>query len=1085
MFPAAVQAQVAAGDVISGNVYDDMGGLMMCNVVERDASNRIVAHGTTDMNGNFSFRIVNPKNKLYISYVGYETVVLPINRKVYKIQMKAANTIKEVVVKAVRKTSTSGLEIPVTEISAATQKIDMKEFEGLGITSVDEALQGRISGLDIVSNSGNLGSGTTMRLRGVSSINGNSNPLIVVNGNVYNNDASESFDFTDANEERFAELLNVNPEDIESISVLKDAAATAIWGSQGANGVIEIKTKRGQKGKTQVQYTYRMTGTWQPLGMKILNGDDYTMYLHDAYFQPRLLSNISDRNSSDYIPEINYDKTFADYEMFNNNTDWRKEVKQFGVYQQHYVSLQGGGEKARFRISGGYDTQNGTIIKNHLDRFTTRVALDYYVSDRIQVSTNFDMTYTSNKKVVRYNNEEPFGLAYLMMPNLSVYEQDAEGNNTDVFYKMPASSSSQLSDQANRANIVALQHLGKSQEKTLQLSPEFILRYDLLGTDPGSHKLQYEGQIIFDVFNNQGDSFLPRSLTNDSYLDGNVANRSSSKSYGMSTRHTLTFTPHFNNEDHSLLFLLRSWYNTGNSSSQGLGVHGLPTSAITSPLAKGINTFSSGANHWKGNNYLFQTHYAYKGKYMLDFTVRRDGSTNFGPDKRWGTFPALSGRWNISKEAFMEKVPWISMLSIRPGWGKVGNAPSRGSLYYSLYGAGANYMGQVSMQPLNIRLASLQWEDKETFNLGFDLGLFDDMITGDLSVYTQKTTRLLMYDQAIPGNSGYATLSVMNSGSMRNNGWEFNLNGNRVIKAGKFSMDFNVTFANNRNEILTMDESILEQMNDKFTHGNGQYLSRVQLKNPLGAIYGFRYKGVYQYSDYSEEEVEGVSGPNAPVVRNAEGLVVLDENGRTKPMYFDYENAQYEFKGGDAIYEDINHDGNINELDIVYLGSSLPKLNGGFGTKFRYGPWQLNVQFTYRYGNKIVNSRRMDAENMYTNNNQSRAVNWRWRKEGDVTTIPRALYNYGYNWLGSDRFVEDGSYLRLNYMQLSYAVPSETLKEWGINQLSFYLTLNNLFCLTKYSGADPDVAQGGWKAATDSGRTPRPRSFVLGATIRF
>ena len=251
-----------AGDIISGTVSDDIEPLMMANVIEIDNNRRIVAHGVTDINGNFSFKIHNPKDRIQVSYIGYQTVTLPINQKHFNIRMKSTTQIQEVVVKAVKKSQTTGLQIPVTEISVASQTIDMKEFENLGMTSVDEALQGRISGLDIVSNSGNLGAGTTMRLRGVSTIYGNANPLIVVNGNPLREDLYDAnFDYTNANEEKFAELLAVNPEDIESITVLKDAAGTAVWGSQGANGVIEIKTKRGSRGKTRVQYTFRFTGT--------------------------------------------------------------------------------------------------------------------------------------------------------------------------------------------------------------------------------------------------------------------------------------------------------------------------------------------------------------------------------------------------------------------------------------------------------------------------------------------------------------------------------------------------------------------------------------------------------------------------------------------------------------------------------------------------------------------------------------------------------------------------------------------------------------------------------------------------------
>ena len=380
-------------------------------------------------------------------------------------------------------------------------------------------------------------------------------------------------------------------------------------------------------------------------------------------------------------------------------------------------------------------------------------------------------------------------------------------------------------------------------------------------------------------------------------------------------------------------------------------------------------------------------------------------------------------------------------------------------------------------------------EKKETWNLGFDLGLFEGKYTADLSIYTQKTTDLLMGGYAIPSSSGYGSLAYKNAGSMRNNGWEFNINGNRFVKAGKFSMDFNITFANNRNEILSMDPTILETMNADFGYNNGSYLSRVQLHNPLGSIYGFRYKGVYQYTDYSEVEVKGVSGPNAPVARDANGDVILNSAGNPKDMYFDYDGKRYEFVGGDAIYEDINYDGQINELDIVYLGSSLPKLTGGFGMKFHYDRWSLNLQFNYRYGNKVVNYGRMNIENMHNNNNMSQAINWRWHNEGDLTTMPRAVTGKTkfetFNYLGSDRFVEDASFLRLNYALLSYSLPTDMLKKWGLSSLKLNLTMNNLFCITKYSGADPEVAQAGFAPAGDSSRTPRGKSFTIGLNVGF
>ena len=1075
-FSSSVAQQ--AGDIISGTVSDDFGPVMMANVVEIDAANRIVASAVTDMSGNFSFKLKNPKDKLRVTYVGYKTVTLPFNKTKYTIKLQDATQIQNVTITATKRSGGSGLSIPVDEISTAQQSINMSEFEGLSMTTVDEALQGRIAGLDIVANSGNLGAGTSMRLRGVSSINGSSEPLIVVDGNVWETNTND-FDFSSANEEKFAELLNVNPDDIESISVLKDAAATAIWGSQGSNGVIEIKTKRGTRGKTSVDYSFRLTATHQPNGYKLLNGDEYTMLLKEEYFNPSM----SDVASN--IQELNYNPSFAEYEMYNNNTDWLEQVKKTGWRQNHYLALSGGGEKAHFRVGAGYDHETGSIIEQQLDRFTSRVNLDYFVSDRIKIETNIALTYTKNHK----NNGDLLSIAYVRMPNLSIFEQDKMGIDQDDYYSMLPTVSSSLRDQLNHKNPVALAKLAKSNETSYNITPEFKLRYDLLGIDNDHSRLNYEGKVVFNIFNRYNDNFMPLSLSTTGWNDtgSNSTSSDMSKSLGVTTTHTLTFTPVFRNRDHSLTMMLRGQLTSGTSSSQNTSAWGLPSGTIQSTAAEGIiNNMSTGSGQWRSMYFTYSAHYAYKGRYMADFSVRRDGSTKFGDDQRWGNFPALSLRWNISREPWFQKaLPFISMLSIRPGWGIVGKQPGAEALYYSKYRNGAGYLGEGSVYPQNIQLNNLKWEQKETYNIGADFGFFNERITGNVELYWQYTTDLLMSSRGIPTSSGYETLAYQNVGDMKNVGWEFNLNGNQIIKAGKFSADFNITFANNKNQITAMDETCLASLNKEFNRSNGSYLTRVERNTALGSIYGFRYKGVYQYSDYSPEEIHGVSGPNAPVARDKEGNVILDENRMTKPMMFCAGSVNYEFRGGDAIYEDINADGQINELDIVYLGSSLPKFTGGFGFKFHWGRLTWNNQFNFRYGNKIINQARMEVEKMYDNNNQSRAVNWRWRVEGDITEIPRALRQTGYNWLGSDRFVEDGSFIRLNYSQLSYSLPTKTIKRWGLTQLSFYVSANNLFVLTKYSGADPEVGYGSMGIVTDNAKTPRAKSFTGGITIRF
>jgi TonB-linked SusC/RagA family outer membrane protein len=1075
-----------AGDIISGVVSDSEGPLMMVNVTERDASNRIVASAVTDIEGQFSFRLVSPNNRIEVSYVGCETVNIPITKTYFEIVLNEITEIAEVEVTAER-IVTSHLPIPEREMSQAIQTLNMEELEDLGMTSIDEAIQGRFANLDIVFDSGNLGARSTINLRGVSTMTGDANPLIVVDGNIFEIDANlrNNFDYqNDANnEEKVSELLNINPQDIESISILKDAAATAQWGARGSNGVMEIKTKRGSRGQTRVNYSYRVNADWQPEGYKLLNGDQYTMFLKESFFNPQLSDNAAN------IIELNYDPTFSEYEMYNNNTDWVSHVKKIGLQQAHNIAVSGGGEKANFRISAGFDDQTGSVIGQKMNRFTTRVAFDYFVSDRIKVVTNFSMVYSKNK-----TNPASINAAMRMMPNLAIYYEDEFGNPTGEYYHMLATASSEL---PRVTNPLAEADERKSHNLSLNINPEFQMVYNLLGLGSDETRLTYDGRVTLGVQNSGSDNFTPASLDRDGWAGSN-ANRSSnnsSKSSNITTTHQLTFIPYLKREGHSVMSMVR--FQVSNSNSKGMNddVSGLP-SGIQLPNENGvIQNMSTSAGRSRGVNGTFSIHYAYRGKYMFDFTARTDGNTKFGDNKRWGTFPAVSARWNIIDEDFMAPLRdfkvgntyLLTMLSVRPSWGITGNAPGQDGLFYSKYSAGSAYLGISTINPSNIRLSNMQWEEKQTWNLGFDFGLFSDRLTFSVDLYSATVTKMLNSNYPIPTSSGFSSLSVVNEGSMKNEGWELALNANRLIRKGQFTLGGNIAFADNTNQILEMNPIMLDQKNGEFNFQNlSGYLSYVALKNAFGSIYGFKYLGVYQYSDYSEIEEPGVSGPNAPVVKDAEGNVILNSKGRAKPMMFAYGNtAEYEFVGGDAIYEDINHDGNINELDIVYLGTSLPKLNGGFGVNMTFGRLSWRNQFNFRWGNKIVNQGRRNAEAMYNTDNTSAAINWRWRVEGDDTVMPRALRNYGYNSLPSDRYVESGSFLRWNYTALSYSIDPKYTKSLGLSQVSINMNLNNLINFTKYSGMDPEVGVGGMGVATDGNQTPRSRRFTMGVTIQF
>lgn len=1067
----------AGGDMMRGKVTSDKGeALMSVQVVEMDKSGRVVGHTLTDMNGDFALKVFNAENNLRVSYLGYRPQTFPIGtRRSFNVVLRDDNELPPVVIKAERTASDGTLNLKESEIGFAMQKISTKDFEGLQVASIDDALQGQIAGLDIIG-SGDLGKKTSMRIRGTSSINANVNPLIVMNG-IPREDiivSDSGVDINTANEEQFADLLSVNPDDILEITVLKDAASTAIWGSRGANGVISIKTKRGTSGPTRVNYTYKFSAAQQPKGLKMLNGDDYTMMMKQALFNPRL-----DNSASD-IREFNYDTGWTEYPYYSANTDWRKAVIQTGNTHDHYLVFSGGGEKATFRVAGGYMTQKGTIIGQELDRFSTRMDLDYYVSSRIRFSSEFAFTYTDHDRNWT-DGGNILEIAYKKMPNLAIYNRDGD------YYNIPEGSE-HLKSQNGYSNPVAVARLATNNLKTYNVQPVLRLRYNLLDPDAKKGELEYNVWVSFQMRNEKTHKYLPKEATSKKW-DSNMVNKAANvdnENFTIQSENSLRWQPNLG-EDHNAFVYAALQTTSGSSNSQTVESYGYPSSSITNPTAPAyLSKISSGIGQFRSMGVIGRAHYSFKEKYIASFTFRRDGSTKFGKDNKYGDFPGLSLRWNISKEPFMDFAKdWLDMLSIRPTWGITGNQPSNEYLHFSKYRAKGNYAGNPVIYPENIRLSNLKWEKTTGWNLGFDLQMKEYTYNLDVNLYYNRTSDLLSKDTRIASSTGFSSLPYRNAGTMDNKGWELNFNANRFVKVGNVAFDFRFNVANSVNTLKKLDQDVLESYNKDFDYKNmGAYIQRLQIGKSYGSIYGFRYKGVYQWSADNYER-----GGTAPVARDENGNVLKDNAGNPIPIYFNYYQAsngtRYQFQAGDAIYEDINNDGTIDELDIVYLGNSNPLLNGGVGFGVRWKQLSANVFANFRYGNKVINRARMNAESMYTFDNQSIAVNWRWRKEGEERTIPRALYNYGYNSLASDRYVEDGSFFRLKYVTLNYAVPTASLKKYGMKQLTFYLTVNNLFCLTKYQGVDPEVDYNGLGISEDKQTTPRAKEFSLGISVGF
>ena len=1140
LFAVIAQTMMAQGTVISGTVEDAMGPVMMANVTERDGNNRIVNATQTDMMGNFSMKIANPKNKLVVSYVGSKTKTLTIGiQKTFKIKMEDdKTTLKEVTVKG-RRTNSGGLNIDKREITVSQQTMNMENIEGMAFTSADEALQGEIAGLDIVNNSGNLGAGTTMRLRGVSTLSGSAEPLIVVDDKIFEYDTAD-FDPENMDEEKFSSMLAVSVDDIASITVLKDAAATAIWGSQGANGVIQITTKRGTRGKPRVTLGYKFTGTWMPAGYELLNGDNYTMMLKEEFYNPTQSS-----SATSTINEINYvpAESWAEANNWNKNTDWVDAVSQFGEQHEANFNISGGGQKATFRISASYNHQLGTVIKQRLDRLTTRLVLDYNVSDRIRFSTNFALTYTDNLKNYTYGSSKNNGsnnallaMALAMAPNASIYRYDQYNNNTGEFFLMnPVRNgftpddgnytSQQLVDVVNIGNPVAYANKSWQKEKTYSIVPDFNIKYELLGTENGKHRLTFDGRVYFDIYAYSKPTFMPGSLSNGSYTDGdyNFITNTEQNQFKMGSRLKLTFTPAFKNEDFYLTMMAYYEAGTQKNTYQYLGQNSIPNgiedATITARLLGMDNQPGTTRSAWQ--DFVYSAHFSYKSRYNIGFGIRGDGNSKFGPENPWFYSPSVSLRYNISEEPFFKPLlKYVSILGIRGSWGITGSSSVSVDNYFNQYTSRAGRYGTGYYTTMSgMKLDDLRPEKKIGYNLGFNIGFLDNMFEVDINLYKDTKKDMLMRAIPIPTSGTWNTSTTLawgNVGEMENKGWELQFNANKFIKIKKFSVSANFNLAQNVNKLLEMDQRVLDNMNTEPSYdrrGSGSILSRVVVGDPLCSIYGYNSNGVFQYSyeyleNYNTKQLQLqaqaaargeaydwnyeawinqqlAEGKTFPVATDENGKVIMTNTGVPKHLTYYYGKTEYEFKGGDAFYEDVNHDGTINELDIKYLGNSLPKMQGGFGLTLQYGQWKLVSRFVFRWGNKIINTARMNLESMYGTQNQCASVTYRWRKDGDVTAIPRALYGTGYNYQVSSRFVEDGSFLRLNNLQISYSVPKTTLKKYGLNTLTAYVTMNNLFCWTRYTGIDPEISAGTYTPASDGATTPRSRMITASLNFGF
>ncbi|BDD11820.1 SusC/RagA family TonB-linked outer membrane protein (plasmid) [Fulvitalea axinellae] len=1054
--------------IVRGKVTDPTDGsaLIGVTVVEVDANDRNISGTVTDFNGVYLFKMKDPKNRIRFSYIGYKPQYQNLNnRETVDVQLQPDVIMLDgngVVVQADK----MGSEGMITVLNRATSvsRVEMEEIADVQAVSLDQALQGRMSNVDIVADSGDPGAGINIRIRGASTFTGNNKPLIVIDGIPFDGTIGNDFDFSSADDQQLGALVDIAPEDIETIEVLKDAASAAIWGSRAANGVLVINTKRGTNSKPSLSYSYKLSVASQPKTIPMLSGPDYVRMQKEALFNPSGNTKFIDR-----FRELAYDPTYALYDEFAQDTDWTDAITQTGYTNAHNVSLRGGGEKARYYLSLGYTDQEGTTVGTALERVTGRFNLDYHLSSKLLLSSRISFLRTDNDRNYNVNQDDNTGdvrgAAFRKMPNMSIYEIGEDGMPTDQYFSPRYYYQNDL---AVSYNPVAMAKEAQNQKITDRINTVMTLQYN------PKEWLQYKGTVSFNVNSEKTREYLPQSAVSGYWYNG-LVNNSIEADKGanvIQTRNEFLLMPQ-NLGKHQLVARVMA-QTTDKLSSSSLGVQSnLPTSDFRDPtLSADIIGANSGYGRYRSMGILYQGNYIYDDRYILSASLRSDASSKFGSEQRWGHFPAVSVAWRMESEKFMESLDFVNLLKIRASYGENGNEPEQSNLQYGVYGTNRGYMDLGGVRPANIELTNLRWETVKQTNIGVDFALWNDRLTVTAEYYNKTTEDLIFKDLSIPSSAGYAKMT-QNFGTISNKGFELDLYA-KLIEKKDFSLGFAFNIARNRNQMDELPENFNPEKAN--VNVNGQYAARIDVGDPIGSFYGYVYKGVY-----ARDEDAIARDRNGEPIRtiNGDGYVYMKKttNG-----------ADYTFRAGDAIYEDINKDGVINELDVVYLGDGNPDVTGGFGPRIKYKGLALNMFFHYRLGQQVVNQTRMNTENMYTTDNQSEAVLRRWRKPGDETDIPRALYNYGYNWLGSDRFVEDGSYLRLKTLSMSYLFDKKLLKRFGIRECSVTLTAYNLFTWTKYSGQDPEVGLNGRDPFTigyDKANTPPARSFTLGAMLRF
>jgi TonB-linked SusC/RagA family outer membrane protein len=1054
---------------VRGKVSDGKSGgpLAGVTVVEVNQNDRQVNGTNTDNDGNYSIKVSNSANKLRFSFIGFETKTEAIGgRPVINIKLahdSLRGGMDEVIVLAAKTEQVSNGygNTNKRDLIGAVSTIKADILQNQPATSIDQMIQGRASGVQVVSNSGDPGAGVDIRIRGAGSISGGNDPLYIVDGIPI---ISTPFDNSAAgqNVARINPIADINPSDIERIDILKDANAAAIYGARAANGVIIITTKRGKSGKVDISLNTRFTIQTPVPSIPVLSGSQYKVMRLEA------LQNQGNINPvSDLARPLVDDPTYAGFLYYQNNTDWMKALKQNGFTHWYNLSVSGGGEAMRYNFSTSYTDTKGTFINLGFKRLTSSFRLDYKVSNKLKFSANVSFARSKRNDHANYQGTV-YQLGHLRNPALPIYDVDVNGNQLSSYFSLPG-------NQGAMDNPVAFAKTVNNDAFSTNLKPNIRAELDIV------RGLKYISTASIEFVGENGLTFFPPEATGVIWNDVkfNAVDTRDYERMQMVLENYLNYTHTFK-QKLKTSFILGSTFNSFNSSQ--LNVGNFATGSIllhTLGAAGGYSRVSASRSTEKIGSVFLKADLIYNDRYGFNATVRRDGSSKFGGNNKYGNFPSVGAYWRASSESFLSRFKFLTDLKFRATWGQLGNSGIPNYAYISQFGPGANYAGNTGVSQLNPQLNDLRWETVESYNIGMDMTLFNGRFTATVDYYN-KTTKDLLYNLTVPASSGLnanngtnATI-LTNLGNIRNRGIEADFTYN-VIKAKKAgALDWTVTFniGHNENMVTSLPGGTLKNANAFANFG-----SQIKQGDPLGTYYGLVFKGVYPTDADA-------------VVRNDKGGIVYNLDGvNPRKMRLNSENGDT-LRGGDAIYEDFNHDGIINDQDRVLIGNANPKFFGGLNSSLSYKNFSLIVFLQFYSGNDVINGMRYTLEKMDNSDNQAITTLLRWRKQGDITNMPRALNGNNRNSQGSTRWIEDGSYARLKFITVTYSFPRKMVQRIRMNGIDAFFTGNDLFTWTNYTGADPEISLtpfGNDPAfiGIDRGLNPRSKGFTLGINFRF